>query len=46
LLANLLLFCVFCWEYEFFLECAIKYAPFDVMAIIVIVANCLLQNLK
>jgi len=31
--------CASCWEYDFFLECAPKYAPLDVMAIVVIVAN-------
>jgi hypothetical protein len=31
--------------YEFFLECAPKYAPFDVMVIVVIIANHLSDGL-
>jgi hypothetical protein len=27
------------WEYEFFLECVLEYAPLDAMAIIAIIAN-------
>jgi hypothetical protein len=31
--------CASYWEHEFFLECALEYAPFDVMVIVVVVAN-------
>jgi hypothetical protein len=43
--------CISCWEYDFFLEFALEYAPFDVMAIVVVVvtnhpSNGLPLNLK
>jgi hypothetical protein len=39
LLVNLFFSCASYWEYEFFLRCALEYAPLDVMAIVAIVAN-------